>query len=127
MGTPNPTSNPVLGGNPAKPKLTKLELSLPFGIGKAEWQPDPIERKAAWALYVEMVTRIAVEQVPDDEGSIAEALASLYTLFDTTRAVLREAGPAVGVGVDTLGGIAIAVLNKGLRPFLSHWHPLLMA
>lgn len=24
-----------------------------------------------------------------------------------------------------MGGIAITVLNKGLRPFLSKWHPLL--
>lgn len=26
-----------------------------------------------------------------------------------------------------MGGIAIAVLNNGLRPFLAKWHPLLQA
>ncbi len=26
-----------------------------------------------------------------------------------------------------MGGIAIAVLNRGLRPLLSKWHPLLQA
>jgi hypothetical protein len=108
-------------------KLTKVEISLPFGIGKAEWRPDPTEKRAAWALYIELVTRISVEPMPFDEGVLREALSSLYSLFSTTRAVLREAGPDVGISRATLGGIAIAVLNNGLRPFLSYWHPNLEA
>lgn len=31
-----------------------------------------------------------------------------------------------GPSHDSVGGIAIAVLNNGLRPFLSKWHPLLL-
>ena len=31
----------------------------------------------------------------------------------------------MGASHDSVGGIAIAVLNNGLRPFLSKWHPLL--
>ena len=42
-----------------------------------------------------------------------------------TRQILREAGPNVGASRSSVGGIAIAVLNNGLRPFLSKWHPLL--
>ncbi len=107
--------------------LKKVSVSLPFGIGSAEWEADPTERRAAWSLYVELVTRIAVEPLKADEGLVREALNSLYSLFGTTREILKEAGPDVGASHDSVGGIAITVLNKGLRPFLAKWHPLLQA
>jgi hypothetical protein len=110
-------------GSPAK--LKKVAVSLPFGLGSAEWETDSTQRNAAWALYVELVTRIAVQELADDAGLVREAMNSLYTLFGTTRQILREAGPDVGASHDSVGGLAIAVLNKGLRPFLSHWHPVL--
>lgn len=103
----------------------KVSLSLPFGIGKVEWEVDQTQRRAAWSLYVELVTRIAVEPLEADEGLMREALNSLYSLFGTTREILKEAGPDVGISLDSVGGIAIAVLNRGLRPFLAKWHPLL--
>lgn len=106
-------------------KLKKVSISLPFGIGGAEWEADPTERRAAWALYVELVTRIAVQPLEPDQGSLREALNSLYSLFGSTRQILRESGPDVGASHDSVGGIAIAVLNNGLRPFLSKWHPSL--
>ena len=84
-------------------------------------------RLAAWELYVELQTRIAVQPLGEDEGLLREALNSLYSLFATTREVLRKAGPDVGAKKDSVGGIAIAVLNQGLRPFLSKWHPELQA
>jgi hypothetical protein len=106
-------------------KLKKVSVSLPFGIGSAEWEADHTERKAAWSLYVELVTRIAVQPLENDQGLLREALTSLYNLFPVTRQVLKEAGPEVGASHDSVGGIAIAVLNNGLRPFLAKWHPLL--
>jgi hypothetical protein len=36
-------------------KLKKVSISLPFGIGSAEWEADTTERKAAWSLYIELV------------------------------------------------------------------------
>lgn len=106
-------------------KLKKVSVSLPFGIGSAEWEADPTERKAAWSLYIELVTRIAVQPLETDQGLLREALTSLYNLFPVTRQILKEAGPDVGASRDSVGGIAIAVLNNGLRPFLAKWHPLL--
>lgn len=104
-------------------KLTKVSVSLPFGLGSAEWRSDPTERKAAWSLYVELVTRVSVQPLPSEEGSIREALSSLYSLFDSTREILKAAGPDVGAaGLNSVGGIAILTLNKGLRPFLTKWH-----
>jgi hypothetical protein len=106
-------------------KLKKVSVSLPFGIGSAEWAPDPTERRAAWSLYVELMTRIAVQPLELDQGLLGESLTSLYSLFETTREILKEAGPDVGASYWSVGGIAIAVLNNGLRPFLARWHPML--
>jgi hypothetical protein len=110
-------------------KLKKVSLNLPFGIGGTEWEPDPTERKAAWSLYVELVTRIAIQALDaeHDQGLLREALSSLHSLFATTRQILKDAGPNIGTSRQSVGAIAIAVLNRGLRPFLSKWHPLLQA
>jgi hypothetical protein len=105
--------------------LDEVSVSLPFGIGSAKWKADPTEQNAAWSLYVELVTRIAVQSLSSDQGLLREALNSLYTLFGTTREVLKSSGPKVGASRHSVGGIAIAVLNNGLRPFMSQWHPVL--
>ena len=106
-------------------KLTKVSIKLPFGIGGAEWEADSTERRAAWSLYVELVTRVAVQTPELDIGLSREALSSLYSLFGSARQILRDAGPDVGCSRESVGGIAIAVLNLGLRPFVSKWHPIL--
>lgn len=100
----------------------KLTVSLPFGIGALELETDQAERRAAWELYIELVTRVAVQPLEADQGSLREALDSLYQLFPRTRDILKQAGPDVGAAIDSVGGIAIAVLNQGLRPFMTKWH-----
>lgn len=106
-------------------KLDKISVNLPFGIGTVDLLPDMAAQNAAWALYIELITRIAVQELKPEEGLLREALSSLYSLFPTTRQILKDAGPSAGISEKSVGGIAIAVLNRGLRPFLAHWHPLL--
>ena len=67
----------------------KLDLKLP-GLGgiQGSWEPDESEVRAAWDLYVEMVTRTPLGEFSSVEGSTREALNSIYSLFNTTRAVL---------------------------------------
>ena len=110
-----------------KVKATKLTVSLPFNLGSLDLENDEVQRRAAWALYVELSTRISVQSLGRDEGILREALTSLYNLFNITRQILRDAGPDIAQGPQSLGAIAIDVLNKGLRPFLVKWHPLLKA
>lgn len=108
-----------------KVKATKLTVGLPFNLGSLEFVNDEAQQKAAWALYVELSTRIAVQPLEEGDGILREALTSLYNVFAITRQILRDAGPEIAKGSQSLGSIAIDVLNKGLRPFLVKWHPLL--
>jgi hypothetical protein len=108
-------------------KATKLAMSLPFELGKLEFELDEVQQRAAWSLYVELTTRIAIEPFDPRRGLLREALNSLYSLFDLTREILREAGPDVAKGPNSFGMVAIDVLNKGLRPFTTKWHPILLA
>lgn len=107
-------------------------IGLPFGLGKigGVWTPDDAQRNASWEMYVELVTRISVAQLGAEEGLLSESLASLYSLFGTTREILRKYGPKVakvsGRADQSFGSIAVAVLNRVLRPVLAKWHPLLL-
>jgi hypothetical protein len=108
-----------------KVKATKLMVGLPFNLGSLELENDEAQQRAAWSLYVELSTRISVVPLENGTGILREALTSLYNVFNITRQILRDAGPEIAQGPNSLGAIAIDVLNKGLRPFLVKWHPLL--
>ena len=114
------------------PKLVnvKLDLKVP-GIGgvAGTWEPDESEVRAAWELYVEMVTRTPLGGFSSQEGSLREALNSIYSLFDTTRGILRKYGPAVARPKSgrelSFGYLAVSIPNLVLRPLLTEWHPKL--
>lgn len=114
------------------PRLSSVtvSLNLPY-IGGIEgtWIPNADERKAAWELYVELVTRSSIAELQESEGILRETLSSMYSLFDSTRRILREYGPEIAQsqsGSDfSFGYLAIAILNSVVRPLLSKWHPLL--
>ncbi len=111
------------------PKLVnvKIDVRIP-GIGGIEgtWEPDESEIRAAWELYVEMVTRTPLGSVSRDEGSARETLASVYSLFDSTRNILKKYGPSVARPKNgrelSFGYLAVSMLNLTLRPFLTGWH-----
>jgi hypothetical protein len=93
------------------------------------WAPDRSQRQAAWEMYVELVTRISVEKLGPEQGLLREALTSLYSLFSSTREILRRYGPAVARthrgASESFASIAVAVLNRVLRPLLEDFHPSL--
>lgn len=89
------------------------------------WIPKEVERKAAWEMYVELITRIGIQHLWPEEGLLRGTLSSLYTLLDTTRRVLHRYGPDVAAskqGELSFGLIAVSMLNEVLRPFLTFWH-----
>jgi hypothetical protein len=107
-----------------------IGITTPFFNMQGKWEPDEAEQKASWELYVELITRIAVQELKPGEGLLREALSSLYQLFGETRRILKDYGPNValpkGKGKWSFGSIAVTVLNSAIRPVLAKWHPELL-
>ena len=97
-----------------------IKLSLNVGILKAEINFNDDDRKAAWELYIELLTRITTQPLPDGDGVEQTALNSVYAIFSLTRDVLKK------YGRDTIefSKIAIPILNQVIRPFTAKWHRL---
>lgn len=93
-------------------------LKLNAGFLSMEWEPQPDEQQAAWELYVELITRVATQPLPDNVGDDASALESVYQLFDVTRQLLKGKGRKA----QTFSKVAIVVLNQKIRPFTAKWH-----
>ena len=114
------------------PRLTniRIDLKIPgFGGISGTWEPDELEIRAAWEFYVEMATRTPLGGFSPQEGSVREALNSIYSLFDTTRTILHNYGPVVarpkGEVERSFGYLAVSMLNHVLRPLITEWHPRL--
>lgn len=111
-------------------KNITVQVGLPFGLGsiEGEWSPDSAEQAAAWDMYVELITRVTVVELAPTDGLLREALSSFYSLFETTRTILKTGGPALASarpGLVNFAHLAVSILNGALRPLLAKWHPLL--
>lgn len=106
-------------------KVEQMSINLPFGIGGVTIKLSEAQKRAAWSLYVEYSTRITTQPLDSTQGSIREALNSMYKMFDVTRDVLKSAGPGVAKDKDSLGPLAIKIINQGVRPFIVKWHTIL--
>lgn len=111
------------------PKSVQVKLDLKLLSVTGLWEPSDTERRAAWEIYVELITRAGV--VPLENGLLREALSSLYSLFNDVRGVLRRYGPELAEpkrdGEYSLGYLLVVMLNFAVRPVLSFWHPELQA
>ena len=96
--------------------LEKVRLNLP--MVQAELTFKETDKDAAWDLYVELLTRTATQPLPQKSGDEAAALESVYSIFDATRAILREHGR----GSIEFSKVAVPVLNQVIRPFTTKWH-----
>ncbi len=95
-------------------------IRLNAGFAQAEFAPEEDDRTAAWELYVELLTRISTQELLDDSGDEESALNSIYSIFGTTRGILREKG----INAKAFTKISIIILNQVIRPFTSKWHKL---
>lgn len=101
--------------------MTGLKIKTPFL--DMDWKPQDADRAAAWELYVELLTRITTQALPHDSGDEETALRSVYSLFSTTRDVLKNNGR----DCVEFTKIAVVVLNQVVRPFTAKWHKKSMA
>ena len=98
--------------------LEKLKVKTP--ILDLEWAPNDPDKSAAWELYVELLTRITTQRLSEEHGDEKKALDSVFSLFKTTREVLKRNGR----GCVQFTRIAVIVLNQIVRPFTAKWHRL---
>ncbi|MGX1668849.1 hypothetical protein [Streptomyces sp. NPDC055400] len=106
-------------------RLTEVRVSIPQ-LSELTFAVNNDARQVAWKMFVETVTRVSTQPLAGDEGVIREALTSMYGLFATTRETLKATRPSAAVpGGRTVESLAITLLNRELRPFLSQWHPRL--
>ena len=113
----------------ARATPTKVGVRVNLGVLElsGEWEPNKVERDAAWELYVELITRVSVVPLAPSEGLLRDALSSLYSVFATTRAILRKYGPDIAEikpsGQYNFAFLAVTILHTGIRPVLARWHP----
>ena len=98
--------------------LTGLKVKTP--VMEMEWHPSDPDKDAAWDLYVELLTRITTQPLPDEDGIEKTALESVHKLFDLTRETLKTRGRSC----IHFTRIAVVVLNQVIRPFTARWHKL---
>jgi hypothetical protein len=100
--------------------MTSLKVKTPFL--ESEWKPQDEDKSAAWDLYVELLTRVTTQPLPDDIGDEKTALESIHSLFGLTRKIIKENGRHC----IEFTKIAILILNQVVRPFSRKWHSLLI-
>lgn len=113
----------------SRPRAITITVNLVIMSIAGTWKATEAEQRAAWDLHVELATRIGVQFLRPDEGSLREALTSLYSIFCITRDILHRDGPQLAKAKGpqlSFAHIAVRVLNGTLRPFLTKWHPLLL-
>lgn len=99
-------------------RLEKISLNV-MGVGlNLDVDFGENDRDAAWELYIEMLTRIVTQPLPSEDGDEQTALDSVYSLFPTTREILRRRGRST----IQFSKVAIPVLNQVVRPFTAEWH-----
>ena len=101
--------------------LEKIKLGPKWANAEISFQTS--DRAAAWELYIEMLTRIVTQPLPVEAGDEKTALDSVYSLFPTSREILRRRGR----GTIQFSKVAVPVLNQVVRPFTAKWHKASLA
>jgi hypothetical protein len=97
-------------------RLDSLKINAHFLEADLNFQDA--DRDAAWEMYIELLTRITTQPLIDNDGDEETAITSVYTLFGTTREIIRRNGPKCLAFTK----IAVVILNQIIRPFTSRWH-----
>ncbi|MCL1913094.1 MAG: hypothetical protein FWG10_04275 [Eubacteriaceae bacterium] len=101
-------------------KFDLKKLKIGFKFAGMEITFIDSDKDAAWDMYIELITRVAVQKLPEDSGDEKTALDSVYSLFATTRTILKQYGRSA----QQFSKIAVIVLNQIIRPFTAKWHKI---
>lgn len=89
-----------------------------FAFLEMEFQPSDVDKDAAWELYIELLTRVALRPLDDASGNEKSSLESIYSIFPTTRNIIRKYGRE---SIE-FSKVAVTILNQIIRPFTTKWH-----
>jgi hypothetical protein len=93
-------------------------LKIKTSFLETEWKPKDADKDAAWELYIELLTRITTQPLPDEYGDEKTTLDSIYKIFGLTREAIKKHGRSC----NEFAKIAIVILNQRIRPFTAKWH-----
>jgi len=99
-------------------KFSGLKVNL--GFLSVDFEPSDKDKDTAWALYIELETRITTQILDDNAGDEETALTSVYNVFTRTRELLIKQGREAKFCTP----VALAMLNCVIRPFTAKWHKL---
>ena len=97
-------------------QMTSLKIKTSYL--EMEWKPNEKDKDVAWSLYIELLTRMTTQPLPEKHGDEKTALTSVYSLFELTRQIIKNDGR----GCIEFTKIAIIILNQVVRPFTTKWH-----
>jgi hypothetical protein len=97
-----------------------VSLKIKTPILEMEWKPQEADKKAAWDMYIELLTRITTQPLAEEDGIEKTALASIHSIFEITRKILKFHGRDCA----EFAKISIVILNQIVRPFTARWHKL---
>lgn len=86
-------------------------------FGARTWSPTKDDKLAAHSLHIELISRIATQQLGYSTGVEKAALTSIFELFGMARSLAKH-HPDGGV----FEIVVWHVLNKYVRPFTAKWH-----
>lgn len=95
-----------------------VSLRIKHAFLEAEIKFSNADKKAAWEMYIELLTRIATQYLEPESGDEQTALQSIHSIFPTTREILKRNGSSA----IQFSKVAIIVLNQIVRPFTAKWH-----
>jgi hypothetical protein len=98
--------------------MTSLKIGPTFLQADLRWKDA--DKAAAWEMYIELLTRITTQPLDTEHGDEKTALESVYSLFPTTRQVLKNNTK----NCVEFAKLAIVILNQIVRPFTAKWHRL---
>lgn len=81
------------------------------------WTPGEQDIQLAWAMYIQLRTRIATQPLPIRDGIESTALKSLVDIFDLSRDAMSDRRLALHAT-----SLLVHVLNYHVRPFTARWH-----
>lgn len=102
--------------------ISEVEVTVPQ-LSKITFAVTKDHKVMARRIVNQMASRVAIQPLDDGTGRADEAIASLYGLFTFVRDLLDEdASTRIFPGRPKVDVLAMNLLNRHLRPFLSTWH-----